>query len=206
MEGIKNIIFDLGGVIINLNMGLTEKAFEGLLGEKAALLKNQEALETIFYPFEVGAITEQEFRDRIRSHTNTSVTDHQVDEAWNAMLLDIPKERLNLLLSLKNRYRIFLFSNTNAIHYTAFNKYLKETHNYEDLSPFFEKDHYSHILGQRKPHPEAFTSLIELHGLNSKETVFLDDTQQHLGGADKAGLNTIHVTADDHILKIFKNS
>lgn len=205
MHFVKNIIFDLGGVIINLDMQATEQAFLNLFGEDAKLLKTVEAQEQVFHPFEKGLISDKAFRKGIRKHVGLNASDHQIDDAWNAMLGEIPKERLDFLNKLKSQYRIFLLSNTNIIHYRAFNKILQDAHQQETLSPYFEHCYYSHEIGMRKPNTDIFEHVLTQNRLQPDETIFLDDTLMHLEGASTLGVNVEHVQAERDIFSILSN-
>ncbi|MEX0812192.1 MAG: HAD family phosphatase [Chitinophagales bacterium] len=205
MHFIKNIIFDLGGVIINLDMSATEAAFYKLLGEKAHVLKSPEAQQQIFYPFEKGKISDIQFRQYIRDFTGENLSDSEIDAAWNAMLGSIPIERLNFLNKIKNNYRIFLLSNTNTIHYRAFNQILNRAHQLEDLSSFFENCYYSQQVAMRKPDAEIFEHVLTQNGLVPEETLFLDDTLMHLEGASELGIHVEQVKAERDIFSILSD-
>ncbi len=203
MQGIRNIIFDLGGVIINLDMGLTHQAFLQLAGGGEVPTFNLAVQDEVFKLFEVGGIDSPTFLNRLRELIGPN-TDEQLVLAWNAMLLDIPAERIELLKELKSRYRTFLFSNTNQIHFDGFNKILLEAHGLPGLEPLFERVYFSHTMGKRKPDVASFRQIVEENGLLPEETLFLDDTPGHLEGAKAAGLQTMLVSNEEHILKIFR--
>lgn len=202
LEKINNIIFDLGGVIINLDMESTYWAFKELAGGKDVPLFNYTVQHNIFKQFEVGAIDTPTFLSELGSLIGT-VSDAELIGAWNAMLLDIPAERVELLKKLKTRYRTFLFSNTNQIHFEGFNKILFDAHGLETLDPLFERVYFSHTMGMRKPDVASFLQIINENDLNPAETLFLDDTRGHLEGAEKAGLQTMLVSDSNTILDIF---
>lgn len=205
MQQIKNIIFDLGGVIINLDMPATTQAFIMLAQKYKVTQTDFHAEHLVFKEFEVGAISSETFRSTIKKLLHKDISDAEVDFAWNAMLLDIPAERLALLSALKNNYNTFLFSNTNAIHYNAFNKILFDAHGHHTLDIFFHKAYYSHIMGKRKPNAEGFLQILNENNLHPAETLFLDDTQMHLDGAAQLGIHTEKVTAENTIHEILKN-
>jgi len=205
MKNIKNIIFDLGGVIINLDIPATTNAFAELAKKYQIENFSPQPEHQLFKDFEVGAISAQQFRDALRNFIHADITDEEIDFAWNAMLLDLPKSRLDLLLQLKEKYKTFLFSNTNEIHYTAFNKILFDSHGETSLAPFFHKDYYSHLVGRRKPNADAFQLILDENGLTAEQTLFLDDTPQHLEGAKRLGIQTMLVTAENTVHNIFKN-
>lgn len=205
MQGIQNIIFDLGGVIINLDMDRTHQAFLHLAGGGEVPEFSLTVQHEIFKRFEVGAIDNAAFLDGLRELIGP-YTDEQLITAWNAMLLDIPQERVELLRRLKGQYRTFLFSNTNQIHFDGFNKILMEAHGLPGLEPLFEKVYFSHTMGLRKPNVASFLQIINENGLVPEETLFLDDTAGHLEGAKAAGLKTLLVSNEHDILEIFRET
>ncbi|CAN5911218.1 HAD family phosphatase [soil metagenome] len=200
---IKNIIFDLGGVILNLNPAATQKAFIAL-----GLTDFEKQYSTIqqtgcFDDFDCGKISEKEFRDHLKKFLPGTVDDKAIDAAWNAMLLDLPEERLELLESLAKKYRLFLFSNTNEIHVTAFSAYLQKEFGFSDFSDYFERWYYSCRIGKRKPDAEAFQYVLDENGLKAEETFFIDDSQQHIEGAAKVGIKSYLLPAGKDICSVF---
>jgi len=195
---VKNIIFDLGGVLINLNYQLTRKAFEDLGVEDFDAFYTQHAANPLFENLEVGAIEPEAFYEALREATGLALSDTQLETAWNAMLLDFPVERLAWLDQIKNKYNIYLFSNTNAIHYKAFTTIYAQTAPLIGLPPdfnhFFKEAHYSHTLGQRKPEVAAFEAVLAKSGLGPAQTLFIDDTISNIEGAQKAGLQTLFLS------------
>jgi len=185
---IKNILFDLGGVLLNINYQNTLKAFKNLGLKNADLLYTQANQTSLFDAFEIGELSEDEFINEIKSLLPNNVSNKQVIEAWNAMLLDFPAHRFNLLKDLKNKYPLYLFSNTNSIHEKAFLKIIENTFKNETLENQFVGYHLSHHLNARKPHPESFQKVLEINKLKANETLFIDDSVQHIEGAKKAGL------------------
>lgn len=192
MSGIKNIIFDLGGVIINLDYNRTRNAFIelGLTGFDAIYSQAQQG--GFFDSFDTGRLSPEEFRTEIRKHLKQEISDNQIDHAWDAMLLDVPSEKLQLLSRLKTKYRTFLLSNTNVIHVNNFSNYLQRTYGHSDFTPYFEKWYYSCNIGMRKPDAEIFEFVLNENGLRAEETFFIDDSIQHIEGATRCGLQTIH--------------
>jgi putative hydrolase of the HAD superfamily len=202
LKEIRNIIFDLGGVIINLDMERTHQALLQLAGKAEVPLFNYTTQHEIFKRFEVGHMDSQAFLNGLGELVGNA-THEELTLAWNAMLLDIPAERIALLKQLKEQYRTFLFSNTNQIHYEGFNQILLEDHGLPGLEPLFERVYFSHTMGMRKPDVESFKRIITENGLIPEETLFLDDTAGHLEGAKAAGLQTILVSSENHLLEIF---
>ena len=195
---VKNIIFDLGGVLINLNYQLTRKAFENLGVANFNDLYTQHHANPLFEQLEVGAIEPEAFYEALREATGLTLSNDQLETAWNAMLLDFPIERLLWLDQIKNKYNIYLFSNTNAIHYKAFTSIYAQTAPIiglnTDFNHFFKTAYYSHTLGQRKPELAAFEAVIQDAKLDPAQTLFIDDTISNIEGAQKAGLRTIFLS------------
>jgi len=195
---VKNIIFDLGGVLINLNYQLTRKAFEDLGVEDFDAFYTQHKVNPLFENLEVGAIEPEAFYEALREATGLTLSNDQLETAWNAMLLDFPIERLLWLDQIKNKYNIYLFSNTNAIHYKAFTTIYAQTAPLiglnTDFNHFFKTAYYSHTLGQRKPELAAFEAVIQDAKLDPAQTLFIDDTISNIEGAQKAGLRTIFLS------------
>ncbi len=152
MKNIKNIIFDYGNVIFNIDFRKAQEAFKQLGISNADTFYGHRQQDPIFDKFDRGEVTENEFRDYIRQKTaNKTLTDNQINAAWNSLLLGIPPGNHELLLKFKSRYRTFLLSNINAIHYTYIMDYLKSEFGMEDNEQLFEKTYYSHLVGKRKP-------------------------------------------------------
>jgi putative hydrolase of the HAD superfamily len=195
---VKNIIFDLGGVLINLNYQLTRKAFEDLGVEDFDAFYTQHKANPLFENLEVGAIEPEAFYEALKEATGLTFSNDQLETAWNAMLLDFPIERLLWLDQIKNKYNIYLFSNTNAIHYKAFTSIYAQTAPLiglnTDFNHFFKTAYYSHTLGQRKPELAAFEAVIQDAKLDPAQTLFIDDTISNIEGAQKAGLRTIFLS------------
>ena len=194
MQGIRNIIFDLGGVILNLDNRRTEEAFTGLGVKNIRQYFGLGHAASFFKDYEVGKITDQQFVDAIRELTGPEVSDEAIIDAWNALLLDFPPERIQLLRSLGKSYRIFLFSNTNALHLAALQKIYADTlldrKNWTIIS---KKTYYSHLLGMRKPEKASYEHIINAHGLNGAETLFVDDAIINVEGAETAGLKGLYL-------------
>jgi putative hydrolase of the HAD superfamily len=197
---IKNIIFDLGGVIINLDIPKTISEFNKLTNKPFESIYSQLQQTPIFDLFDKGQINETDFFIELNKSLDNPLTDKQLLNAWNAMLLDFPIHRLELLNQLKHRYRIFLLSNTNETHITRFEKDLYQQHGFKNLEPFFEKVYYSCRIGMRKPDREIFDFVLNENTLNASETIFIDDSPQHIDGALKTGI-TAHLLSKEKDVK-----
>jgi glucose-1-phosphatase len=203
---IRNIIFDLGGVLLNLDYALTSKAFLALGMRDFDANFTQAQQVGWFDAFDKGSISPDEFRRFLRPHLPINTTDEAIDEAWNAMLLNLPIERLDLLRALGKRYRIFLLSNTNEIHVAAFSAYLQTTYGIPDFSDYFERWYYSCRIGMRKPDAEIFQYVLSENKLLAAETLFIDDSKQHIKGAMHVGLHTLFMPPEENINSLLKKS
>lgn len=186
----KNIIFDLGGVLLNIDYLLAVKAFSNLGLSGFDTLFSTAHQQQLFDLYEKGQITSDNFRNELKTFSKNNIDDITIDQAWNSMLLDLPQKRLDLLMHYKQTHRTFLLSNTNEIHINSFNAYLKKDFNIPDLSGHFEKVYLSYQLGLRKPDAEIFELVLSENKLYPKETLFIDDSIQHIEGAKKLGIQT----------------
>ena len=192
----KNIIFDFGGVILNLDYHRTTKAFINLGISDFEERYSQLNQTDLFDKFERGEISPASFRIGLNSVLDENIPDEELDSAWNAMLLDLPAERLKILERLHSEKRICLLSNTNEIHVERFESDMEKAHVLKNLSSFFDEVYYSCRVGMRKPEARIFEFVLKEHGYNPSETLFIDDSPQHIEGAHKVGLNTYHLRAD----------
>lgn len=205
IKGIKHIIFDLGGVLINIDYTLTERAFREAGIDNFNELFSQLQQSSLFDKLEIGAITRAEFVKVMQETAKTPVTEAQIINAWNAMLLDFPVRRLQILQQLHLYYDLFLLSNTNEIHEEAFNEILFRAHGMPNIGVFFDKVYLSHRVGLRKPMKEIFRRVLDDNGLKAEDTLFIDDSPQHIAAAKELGIQTIFLekgmTIEDNIFK-----
>ncbi|HEY5822984.1 MAG TPA: HAD family phosphatase [Cyclobacteriaceae bacterium] len=199
---VKNIIFDLGGVIINLSVPATFAAFAQASGKPLDEVSKY-ASHQAFFDYEKGLISDQQFREEVKNILEWKAKDETFDICWNAMLLDIPIERLQLLERLKKEYRVFLLSNTNEIHLKKFNHILKVTSGRESMDYYFHKAYYSHRMKMRKPDTEIFEFVLKENQLDPSQTLFLDDNVSNLEGAAQTGIQTFHVKTPELIFSLF---
>jgi len=192
------IIFDLGGVILNLDYQLTIDAFKKLGLEDFDTMYTQAKQTDLFDRFETGQISSQHFINKLLPFLPNHVTPNQVVHAWNAMILDFPFERLQFIEKLKTEKSIYLLSNTNEIHLDAVNRSLAKVTE-KALSDYFTEVYYSHEVQMRKPHHNIFDFVCNQNNLDPSKTLFIDDTIGHIEGAKSFGLNTFHLTKNDVI-------
>lgn len=189
MQNIKNIILDYGNVLFDIDFNRLRQSFIGLGIKEVDAFYGHRAQHALFDAFDKGLIAAQEFRNEIRKAAgNDELSDAAIDTAWNSLLIGVRPGHHDLLLELKDRYRTFLLSNNNEIHYTWIMNHLREQFGLEGNSTFFEKDYYSHLMGMRKPDKEIFEHVLNTHGLEPAQTLFVDDSPQHIETARALGL------------------
>ena len=206
MQNIKNIIFDYGNVIFALDFLKSQQAWKELGIDNANDFYGHKVQDSLFTAFEKGEISAENFRERIRQIAGKpDLTDQQIDHAWNSLLVGVPEGNHELLLSLKPKYRTFLLSNINPIHYDHIMNYLKDEFGFDGNGHLFEKTYYSHLVGKRKPDMAIFEQVLNENNLNPTETLFIDDSPQHIASAQKMGIQTYLMTAPDSIQAFFRN-
>lgn len=202
MENVDNLIFDLGGVLLTLDMPRAEQHFTALGVNDYNTLFRHGNVSSFFKDYEIGAISNTEFLESLRNLAGLPLTDEQLITAWNAMLGHFPEERILLLNRLKSKYRLFLFSNTNALHLSTFRKIYEDAFKGKTFDDHFETAYYSHLLGKRKPDKESYEQIIDEKKLDPSRTVFIDDSALNIEGAASAGLKGIHIKPGMSILDI----
>jgi glucose-1-phosphatase len=190
------VIFDFGGVILNLDYPATDRGLRALLGEAGEVRYTKTHQGRIFDDFETGAIGAEEFYRGIRMAAARDVTDLEINAAWNAMLLDVLPARFEYVKAVASRYRTFLFSNTNPLHKEAFDRTLERHLGAGGFDRLFEKAYYSHSFGMRKPHPETYRTILDKNGLKAARTLMIDDNADNIRGAAEAGLQVYHLTGE----------
>tara|TARA_B110000208_G_scaffold115843_1_gene142111 strand:- start:2438 stop:3058 length:621 start_codon:yes stop_codon:yes gene_type:complete len=201
MKKCKAIIFDLGAVILNINYQNTIDEFTKLGVNNAATFYSKKVQTNLFNQIETGMISSNEFLKALQKETKNANI-NQVEKAWNAMLLDLPEERIQLIEKLKNNYSIYLLSNTNAIHIDAIKKQLGKR-KWLAFCKLFDKMYLSHELGLRKPDVKIFEYILNEQKLKAEEVFFIDDSPQHIAGAKKIGIHCHHLLDDENIITLF---
>jgi HAD superfamily hydrolase (TIGR01509 family) len=202
MNHTQAVIFDLGGVLLNLAPERTKHAFEELgIGDFDRLFTVFKATP-LFDQLETGHVSPEEFIATLRKELPSGVQDASIVDAWNAMLLDFRTESLRFVESLKATRPTFLYSNTNRIHYEAFQQTLRETTSYPSLDHLFHKAYYSHEMGHRKPDPGGYLHIIRNEGLDPSTTLFVDDNLKNIEGARDTGLQTHHLKPGESVEQV----
>lgn len=200
--GIHTVIFDLGGVIIDLSLERTLQAFATLTGTSKTDIQKAYGSNPVFMAYEKGEVSDQEFRNSIRKHFSTHASDAEIDHCWNAMLIDLPVSTLTMLEKLKKHFRVFVLSNTNTIHINYVNEIMLQG---KVLDSWFHKAYYSHQLGMRKPELEIYQHVLDQNQLIPEQTIFLDDNLDNLKAANSLYIQTLHITHLQQVRDIFNS-
>lgn len=198
---IKNIIFDLGGVILNIDLRKTQDAFTALGVKQIEEVFRMGHIDSFFKVYERGGIDDQQFIASVQKLAGIDSGEDSVVEAWNALLLDFPPERIALLRRLRTRYRLFLLSNTSALHHVAFQEMYSRQFG-GSFDELFERTYYSHLTGHHKPEAIAYQQIVDENGLVANETLFIDDSPANVEGANLAGLRGLHLVPGKTILDL----
>ncbi len=204
MQKIKNIIFDFGGVILNIDHKKVEDAFKNLGLTNFEDLFNQASQSSLFQDLERGSISEDHFRNAIRKITGLSVSDSELDSTWNQIVCDYPPHRIDLLKSIQSIYNTFILSNTNSIHYRYYIQQFKDEFAYDFVS-LFSNTYWSFQFGMRKPDPDPFLHMLKVEKINPEETLFIDDTIQNIIIARKLNIFAFHLTPNIDVKELFEN-
>lgn len=188
-----HLLFDFGGVLININYQLTLEAMRRLHRHGGTIEFTQAAQAELFDALETGRLTPAEFRTGLRMHYELEGTDEELDAAWNAMLLDVPAERLALLAELRTQgYETALLSNTNHLHIEAINNLLRAQYGFKQgIADALDRVFYSQEVGLRKPGEEIFRHVLREMNWKPEETLFIEDSPQHIETAHRLGLQTL---------------
>jgi glucose-1-phosphatase len=201
-DRITTLIFDLGGVIVDLAPEQTLHEFASLAHKPVEEIVRIYTRHAAFYAYETGKIESDEFRDSIRALFELNATDQEIDRCWNAMLLGIPQEKLTMLTNLKKHFTTLAFSNTNSIHLTYINEIILKGN---VLDTYFHHAHYSHMLGMRKPEQEIYKYVLKAQGLQADQTFFLDDNVDNINAASAVGIKTLLIEHPDRVAELFKD-
>ena len=205
------IIFDLGGVLLNLDFrrsidAFIKLGFRNVEQEMSSLLVSRPAGDdsSFFHLYETGLISSGEFRNELRKHAGLNISDADIDRAWTAMLLDLHEENVSILKKLKSSYRLLLLSNTNEIHIETLLGSEEKGEDFLRLTGLFEKVYYSHEVKMRKPDREIFDHVVKDAGLTTENSLFIDDSVHNVEAARAAGLQAYHHQRNTSLAGIFK--
>ena len=202
-NNIENLIFDMGNVIIDIDISLTIKELKNGLTESEFLLADEFMKSELHTDFESGAINEKEFRNGIRMAFKKEWEDEWIDKVWNTLLLTIPKERVALLKALRKDYKLYLLSNTNSIHFKVVEEIFRQGHPEDTFLGLFDRVFLSHEMGLRKPDKKIYEKVVEEIGAKPEQCIFFDDLQENLNAAKEVGLQTHLIDHPKALLEFF---
>ena len=199
--GIRNIVFDLCGPIITLDLEMMNRRFHdyGVTVEKPYQLLRSKGLTKLY---EAGRITTQEFCNSVRLLLATNLGDTQILDAWNTLIADFPPSHIECIKELHTRCRLFLLSNSDETNARFFKEYLNRESGFNFVGECFDEVFFSYELHERKPSPTVFSHIIDKHGLEASETLVVDDCRKHCEGAASIGLHTYWLQPGEDIGKL----
>lgn len=196
-----NIIFDLGNVLFDLDLDQTRQQLQSLLGTAFEPAYRRLSKEGIFHLYETGGISTTEFVDAIRFTVDPPLDEQAVVDAWNAILIGMPAERLHLIADLRQRHSVFLLSNINELHAEWIERYMLATHRVAAFpDTLFDGAYYSHLIRLRKPNVEVFEYVLADAELKPQDTMFIDDLPENVAAAERAGITGVHHPAGTDII------
>ena len=200
---LKNIIFDLGGVLVGLDSRRCIEAFRGIGCSDVAAYVEDHRVEDLFLDQELGKITTPQFCEEVRRICRCDATDEQIEWAWNQLLTPVGREKLEMLKELKKHFRLFLLSNTNDIHWR---KSAEDFFMCEDIrcKEYFDEVFLSYELHLAKPNKEIFETVLHIAGMNPEETLFIDDSTVNCDSAEGVGICSFHETSGSEWMKFVK--
>jgi putative hydrolase of the HAD superfamily len=204
MKHIKNIIFDLGGVLLDIDVNRTLRSFDQLGVSEEQLKEVYKQPDNFFFLFERGEINADEFRNKFRSLTNNHLTNKQIDNAWSAMVVGFQEEIVELLKYLAKDYKLFLLSNTNEIHVPVYTRQFKKSSGGITFEGIFSKIYYSHIMQLSKPNPAIYSFVLKDSGIDPEESIFIDDLLQNVNVANETGLPAHQLKENDTLKDVLQ--
>jgi len=198
MTPIKNIIFDLGNVLYDIDFEIMYKRFHelGIPNFENHFTLNQ--ADPLFFDLEKGLIDQVAFCKGLNQMYNLSLSHGQIITAWNSLLIGFREKSLDWIKAHQQKFPMFLYSNTNQIHYDLFIPQYKQEVG-ENFEKLFKTTYYSHEMGMRKPDPASFQYILDQEGLIAAETLFIDDNEPNVAAASSVGLQVLYLQPGMHI-------
>ena len=205
MKPVKNIIFDFGNVLFDLDLPAVERNLKIYFGEKFGAAREKLSRDKVVELYEVGGLSTEEFIDAIRFASEKPLEKQQVVSAWNSIFLTMPKARFDMLLRLREHYKVFLLSNINDLHASWIDDYMMREYSIEDFQArYFDGVYYSHLIRLRKPDREIYEYVLADAELVPEETIFFDDMEVNITAAKALGIRGILHPAGSDILKVIE--
>ncbi len=197
----RNLLFDLGNVIVDLDLEGAYQKLEQLFHKDA----DKGKVEKAYVEYECGRISTEIFINTLLSQSHPTVEAFDVVEAWNSMLVGIPSYRLEMLRMLLPKYNVYLLSNTNALHLEWIHQYVGRVHGVRHfVKEHFHEAYYSHLVGDRKPMPSIFRHIIDDSFITPALTLYMDDVEENLDAARRLGFKTYLVKPGEEIAEYLK--
>ena len=203
LTDIDTIIFDIGNVLIDIDYEVMVGEFAKIASVDFHQIVTYSHQNRVFDTFEKGLISTKQFRDTLRQYLRQGVTDEEIDNAWNSILIHYPAAKFDLLKDLRKRYKILALSNINELHVAAIDMYVQDRFGAEDMSSYFDRAYYSHEIGQRKPEMEIYKTVLRDESLIPSRTLFIDDKLENTNAAAALGIRVHHLADRDSLLGLF---
>ncbi|MDZ7777200.1 MAG: HAD family phosphatase [Bacteroidales bacterium] len=204
LTGIRNLVFDFGGVIIDIDYDAVRKAFQALGLEDVSAFYQHDDHSKLVENFESGKVSENDFRDTIIQKIGGDISYERFDETWNAILKSVPPRRVELLTQLSHHFNLYLLSNTNIIHYRKYSHDFEHTY-HRSLRGMFKKAYFSHEIKMRKPAPAIFQFVLNDAGITGEESLFVDDSELNIKSAESVGFKTLYKPQEEELTAFFEN-
>lgn len=201
MPPIRNIIFDFGNVLFDLDLPAIYREFKRYAGDQGESVHHKLRQNHIFELYETGGLSTAEFIESVRQAGSNSMSAVQIQAAWNAIFIGMPRERFGMLLRLRQEYSVFLLSNINDMHAAWIDDYMHREHGINDFQfRYFDAVYYSHLIRLRKPDPEIYEYVLADAELDPAETVFIDDLAPNVEAARALGIHGVLKTPEMDIM------
>lgn len=203
MSAIKNIVFDFGNVLFDLDLPAIGREIQQLVGDEYETVRERLQKSGVFELYETGGLSTEEFIDAIRFAGPTPLSIEQVTRAWNSIFIGMPRERFDMLLRLRQQYNVFLLSNINELHAAWIDDYMLREHGLSDFQPrYFDGVYYSHLIRLRKPGREIYEYVLADAEILPQETLFIDDLEENVAAARELGIRGVVKRPDVDLLKL----
>lgn len=200
------LIFDIGNVIVDIDYIRPVAEFQKLTAVDFAEIASYNRDHKLFDTYEKGKLTEAAFHGELRRFLRPGVTDQEILDAWNSILIAYPEHKLQLLQQLKANYRVLALSNINETHVRELDRVARERLGVTAFSDFFHKAYYSHEMGLRKPEKEIYQEVLRAENLNPARTFFVDDLAENVASALQVGLDAYQLTERDHLKQLLQQA
>lgn len=201
---ITTLVFDLGGVLLNLDKPRCVSNFENIGIDVMEDLLSLTHQQGFVLDFELGLISSADFRAKLREFSTQTITDEQLNNAWNSFLVNIPQEKLDLLKRLKTKFKVFMLSNTNELSYNHTVDTMIQI-NGNSIDDYFDKCYLSYKLHLAKPNAGIFHFLLKDAEVKPENCLFLDDGKSNIEMAEKLGFKTYFTKTYEDLMPIFES-